>query len=315
MESRTKDDTPSGWLEALEARERLARAGKWQRMASIPYRYLRAMTFNHLVYPWRSRGWRTSARTFMGSRMQLILPAATDIYLLGIKTHSSEIRLTRFLLKYLQPGATAADVGAHFGYFTQIMAEVTGAAGAVHAFEASGSTSQVLRTNTSAYPQVKPRHLAASDAPGNLEFYEFPVLYSEFNTLDPQSFADSPWYGSVEPRKVIVEAVTLDAYFAKEGTTPAVVKIDVEGAEERVVAGMKQLLQQSSPMVVMEYWGPERPHLGHRKATEVFISLGYVPHFLNESGDPVLCENPDTYLSSLEEESDNLVFLKTSLPA
>ena len=43
--------------------------------------------------------------------------------------------LTEALSAVLTKGAVAVDIGANLGYFTLLMAELVGPAGAVHAFE------------------------------------------------------------------------------------------------------------------------------------------------------------------------------------
>ena len=54
-----------------------------------------------------------------------------------------------------------------------------------------------------------------------------------------------------DPEYITVEVSTLDAEL--EGITPAVVKIDVEGAEVAVLEGGTELIERSRPLVIFEH--------------------------------------------------------------
>lgn len=75
--------------------------------------------------------------------MNIALPASTDIYLTGGKSHDSEIRLAKFLIKNLNQGDNFVDIGAHYGYFTLLGAHLVGKGGRVF-FEPGKSTYSLL---------------------------------------------------------------------------------------------------------------------------------------------------------------------------
>src|SRR5690606_8834209 len=130
--------------QAVDRVERLARTSIRGRLAARPWRYLSALGYRKLVHPIFRAGWKVSTSTFFGARMQLLLPAATDVYLTGGKTHDSEIRLSRFLINRLKPGDSFVDVGAHFGFFTLLAAHLAGSDGRVWAFEAAPRNFHIL---------------------------------------------------------------------------------------------------------------------------------------------------------------------------
>jgi hypothetical protein len=75
------------------------------------------------------------------------------------------------------------------------------------------------------------------------------------------------------PRELEVRAVSLDDYLPS-GEPVQLVKIDVEGAEALVLAGMRRLLRESRPVVLVEFhddvgWGGRRHLLeaGYRLET------------------------------------------------
>ena len=70
-----------------------------------------AITYGKVIGSMTMRG-----RLFTGDQIQIPLPAGLDLFLAGIKTHDSEVRLTRYLLKNLTRGQTFLDAGAPLGY-------------------------------------------------------------------------------------------------------------------------------------------------------------------------------------------------------
>ncbi len=242
--------------------------------------------------------------------MRLQLPSSTDIFLVGVKTHPSELRLARFLLNSLQEGSIFIDVGAHCGYYTLLASELVGPNGKVFAFEAAPFTFALLHANTTRRANVTCHNLAISDAVGKLSFCEFPALYSEYNALDVSPFEKERWFARYPPRIVEVSARTLDSLFLSVPEAPVFLKIDVEGAEERVVRGARQMLVQFSPIVIVEYVSEHRGNAPHQQAEKFLNELGYSAFRIDDAGQLQPLRNVSRFLSESGEESDNLVFLK-----
>ncbi len=59
--------------------------------------------------------------------------------------------------------------------------------------------------------------------------------------------------GDGDTDAIEVDATTLDEEFAQL-TGPCIVKSDVEGAEEQVIAGAKQFIRRVQPMLIFEWW-------------------------------------------------------------
>lgn len=295
------------YLQKLEAVERLAAAGKWQRLAKDPLRYIGAIGHSKIWYPLSKKGKHAIASTFFGASMHVLLPAGMDIYLLGAKTHPSEIRLARWLIRQLAPGDVFVDVGAHYGFFSLLAAHLLGDNGQVHAFEASVNNFQFLHQNTGAHASIKIRHCAVSDQSGFARFYEYPILYSEYNSLEKDP--SSRWI----PREINVEAIRLGDFLDSLASPPAVLKIDVEGAEHRVIAGMSDWLSQKRPAcaIVMEYLAPERGNDAHRQALGLLADLGWQAHIILPDGQLECCAEVEDYLKREGLDSDNLVMLCT----
>ncbi len=245
--------------------------------------------------------------------MQLLLPSGMDIYLTGGKAHPSETRLARFLIDRLNPGDTFLDIGAHYGYFALLASTLVGARGRVAAFEAAPATFRVLAQNAHATDNLTAHHRAVSDDSNPLLFYEFPNLYAEYNSLNIEQFRSQPWFAGNPPRQVYVPAVRLDDFLMETDLRPDLIKIDVEGAEDRVLAGAQTYLERFSPLVAMEYLSAERGNTAHLRAEGQLRQLGYSPYRIRENGTLRPVAGAASYLHEQGMESDNLVFVR--LPA
>ena len=294
----------------LAAISELAKASKWQRLWHAPFRYIRGQLFFRTTYRRTGKGWLVDAPTFFGTSMKVLLPAGMDVYLLGAKTHDSEIRLTKWLLHNLGNGQTVLDIGAHFGFYSLLAAHLVGPSGRVLSIEASPSVFVVCLENVSRQDNINLFQLAATNEEGSLSFYEYPVLYSEYNTLDPEQFADNYWIQHNPPKAVTVTGKRMDTVLAANDAIPDVIKIDVEGAEDKVIAGLSQTLQRYEPMVAMEFLTSGRSNEPHRRAAELLFDFGYVAYFIDAKGQLRTAGNTIDSLLTNPVESDNIIFKK-----
>jgi FkbM family methyltransferase len=212
---------------------------------------------------------------FFGKRIQLLLPSATDLFLTGGKTHSSEIRLARFFIRHVKPDYSVLDIGAHYGYFSLLASELVSGGGEIISCEPSPQSFRVLQQNCSAVSHITVLQKAVSDADGELQFYEFPNLYSEYNSSDVRQFETEEWYHQFQPVVHRVQSVTIDSIVLLKHFKPQLIKIDVEGAELSVLTGGKEYFQSHSPFVVMEYLAAERSNEPHRRAVDLMKEMGY----------------------------------------
>lgn len=290
--------------------EKIAKASKLSRMLLQPVRYIYAIAYRRIVYPINRKGILRKIPTFFGIPMQIVLPASTDIYLTGGKSHPSEVRLARFMIQHLVAGDTFMDIGAHFGYFTLLASVLVQDQGKVYAFEASKSTFQLLQKNVNIYSNIKAYHQAVSNNTEKLLFYQFPVLYSEYNSMDISQFEQENWFQKFKPEQIEVPATTINHLLLKENITPKIIKIDVEGAEDKVMEGAQEALQQQNPYIVLEYLEPSRHNAAHRKAVSMLQQIGYQVNIINENGDLILCNDIEQHLAKEKLDSDNIVLQK-----
>lgn len=165
--------------------------------------------------------------------------------------HGYERPLPDLLLRWLRsaPG-TVLDVGANTGLYALIAASVPGTR--VHAFEAYPPVAALLRENlalNAVGARVTVLDAAVSDEVATLRLHvptPTGVLVETSASLE-ESFKGGG--GSV----LTVAATTLDAWWAAAGRPDVTtVKVDVEGAEHRVLAGARELLAGSRPVVFYE---------------------------------------------------------------
>lgn len=175
-----------------------------------------------------------------------MLPLYKLSFLLGTYERGT-VRAARALLK---PGMTAIDVGAHAGYYTLLFSRLVGPQGMVLAFEPHPDTFAVLARNVRRrrLANVRLFEAAASDHEGHLPLWLTPL--SVGHSLLPAKQA------ATESRRVAT--TTLDAVARTHALARAdLVKVDVEGAEAEVLAGLRELASRSSGLAVILEYKPE----------------------------------------------------------
>jgi len=297
-------------LHNLKKVEKIARLSKLNRLLYNPLKYLEAILFMKVLYPKSRQERLKKTNVFFGNEMLIALPASTDIYLTGGKSHISEIRLARFIINHLSKGAAFLDIGAHYGYFTLLAEEVSGADGKIVAFEPSPKTFSILKENAEKRKTIQFFQEAVSDSNEPITFYEFPNKYSEYNAMDVAQFNNEDWYQSYKPQKITINARTIDSIIEAYDFKPQIIKIDVEGAEYKVISGAQKYLDAYSPYIVMEYLCSERSNGEHHKALDLLNKLGYASYCIDDTGTLQPVANIDNYLAVLKLESDNIVFRK-----
>lgn len=290
--------------------ETIANLSKMGRLLNNPVKYIYAILFREFIYALNKKEKTIDTNLFYGKNMKVALPASTDIYLTGGKSHISEIRLAKFLINNLKAGDNFLDIGAHYGYFTLIGAELVGQTGSVVSFEPSNNNYALLFENTNELTNTNIYKKAMSSTNDNIIFYEFQNLQSEYNTANIAQFENEQWFRDAPPTKIEVEAGTIDLLTQEAKFSPAIIKIDVEGAEDKVIQGGLNYFSNHTPKIVMEYLEPNRENKNHKIAEELLVQLGFKTHIINSEGFLEIITDIDSYLIAKKLESDNIVFVK-----
>lgn len=183
-----------------------------------------------------------------------------------------------FYLSYLREGMIVFDVGANVGELTLLFSRFVGA-GQVHAFEASGSVFERLKTvsRAAACPNVFLNHLAIADAEGTVRLHVYDERHLGWNTLAVRPLEN---YG-IDVKPVAAEevkATTIDLYCEREGITRIdLLKIDVEGAEFQVLRGAQRMLSEKRISCVTFEFGQTTFDMGNDPdELEAYLTnLGY----------------------------------------
>jgi FkbM family methyltransferase len=183
--------------------------------------------------------------------------------------------MTLWTRTLLSEGAIFLDVGAHIGYFTLLAAHCVGPAGRVYAVEPNPSAFAALKAHLEAnrVATIEARMLALAEADGTLRLYVPPGgAHRDYNvTCMPR-----PDWNAVD-----VPCRRLDDCLAEWRVDRiAVMKMDVEGAEPRVLAGGAEHLKNGVVRhLVVEVNGPRLTEGGSSPAifVEQLAALGFAP--------------------------------------
>lgn len=296
-------------IENLKSVEKIANNSKLLRMLANPFKYFNAIFFREVIYKYSRKEKTVNANTFFGKKMNLLLPSSTDIYLTGGKSHESEIRLAKYLIHNLNAGDDFIDVGAHYGYFS-MLASILVSDGKAFSFEASPISYELLRQNLTSEPNVNTYNKAVSDSNSNIPFFEFPNLYSEYNSFDIDQYKNMPWFEKFKPREIMIDTVSLDNFIITQSINPKIIKIDVEGAEFLVMKGLTSHLQTHDPIIIMEYVNETRGNQAHQDAEKLLNSHGYQSFLIDIEGLLQIIPSVNKYMQTQGIESENIVFKK-----
>ena len=159
-----------------------------------------------------------------------------------------EIWVTQFFARMLKPGMVAVDVGANYGYYTLLFGDAVTSSGRVLAVEPNPHAASLLRETLllngfSGHTSVVE---AALGPPGLAESRLFMPNGEPKNAL----LVDHDILSGGEI--VTVAVTTLDALTA-DFPHVDLVKIDAEGGEIGILAGMRELIKRHRPNLVLEF--------------------------------------------------------------
>lgn len=226
---------------------------------ATPFRPLREAYFQAFLRLVRGR---RVVRTVEGMTFELDLGELIDV---GVFLEQFERDLVALIEQLTQPGATVLDIGANVGAHTLRFAKHVGPSGRVFAFEPTDYAYRKLVRNVSLNADSTPHVEALQLALGEERAVRQTVGFrSSWRSDGQQNTASS-----------IVDFATLDAWCGERGITGVdLIKLDVDGHEYPVLAGGREILRRSLPIVLIEAGAYHFTH-ADRNPLALLKDLGY----------------------------------------
>jgi FkbM family methyltransferase len=181
---------------------------------------------------------------------------------------------TALVTRTLRAGDVFLDIGANVGYYSLHASRLVGETGQVHAFEPiAANVQRLLETaQRNGIRNVRVNQAAVGEAAGTLELH-----------LGGEELGNSGWASVVpsqrRPNMLTVPMLAIDPYVVENNIRfIRLVKLDVEGAEPEVIAGMSSLLAgENAPDLLCEInpWLLERRGLDSTSITRPLAARGY----------------------------------------
>jgi FkbM family methyltransferase len=188
------------------------------------------------------------------------------------KRRKKYVRLTKVIEPYLDTDGVMFDIGANVGFFTKVVGELTGYTGTVHLFEPLPHLASLCRRTAGELPfwaQVHEFGLGDEDA--LLDLY-VDTKYGNlgWNTLEAKRASAVMARTQIRVHRFETCGLLVE---------PSFVKIDVEGAEYRVLEGMLSSIKNwttKPPFLIEVGWGQSHPEWTRDLAAlNGLVDLGY----------------------------------------
>jgi FkbM family methyltransferase len=208
--------------------------------------------------------------------VELFCDAADAAVTPGLRSGNYEPHLTRVFERYCAPGMTVVDVGANLGYYSLLASRLVGTSGRVIALEPNSENCRLLlssvRLNGSTNVELLP---VAADVATGWAYYSTHVG-SNGGLIDAGDLLAHP--GVVVPTFRLDELVSGRVGF---------LKMDVEGAEGRVMRGATGIIERDRPIITTELKDEMLARVSEMSIREYlgyFERLGYRPTLLDAHG-------------------------------
>jgi FkbM family methyltransferase len=178
---------------------------------------------------------------------------------------SYEAEKQRAISAAVREGMVIWDIGANVGFYTLAFARSTGHRGCVVAIEPLGENAAYLL-----------EHITINKI-RNVQLIQ--AALSDSDSLVSFSFGTSNYMGKIETEGLYkIPSTSADALIQTYGLpVPALIKIDVEGAEALVLAGASDLLTKHSPEIWLALHGEQ----AMRDCERILRDSGYEIYDLN----------------------------------
>lgn len=147
------------------------------------------------------------------------------------------------LKRFIKQGDRVLDIGANVGFYSELIAELVGSAGEVHAFEPDPVNFRHLLQSVGTKKNIYVNNMAVSSEPGELKLYTSRLLNVDHRSYPIDDFGES----------FVVKAESIDNYIQDKKVS--FIKMDIQGAELFALKGMTQTLDRNSDIILIcEFW-------------------------------------------------------------
>jgi FkbM family methyltransferase len=188
-----------------------------------------------------------------------------------------EYWITQFIVGRIEPGFCVLDIGANFGYYALLLSDLIGSQGRCIAVEPNPSVAAKLR-----------KSLSVNGFAGRTDVKEVALGHQSSGTVRFFVPREEPKNGQIVPsdfdagergQLIDVGVTTVDDLCASMDRLDFI-KIDAEGAEDGILAGMERTLRRLTPSLLLEF-NAGRGHDGERlvrRLQEVYADLCFVDY-------------------------------------
>lgn len=197
-----------------------------------------------------------------------------------------------FVRRFLQPGMTVLDIGAHHGFYTLLSARLVGSGGRVFAFEPSPRERKALlrHVNLNRFKNVQVQALALGIEKKQADLYVVEGSQTGCNSLRPPIVLSGT-------SSISVPVMPLDDWLSGQKLDRVdFIKLDVEGGELEVLKGASNLLERRPRPVILAEVQDLRTLAWGYKAKDVI-------EYLREKGYKWFCPSADGSIEELDTSS------------
>jgi len=216
-----------------------------------------------------------------------------------------EADLSQLFYQLCNRDTVFVDVGANFGYFTVLAANIIGQSGQgkVFAFEPNPKLAALLRKNIEINWSIAPIaffEAAAADVTGEVVLH-VPKDHSANASLTApdETTCDSEYVRAMRLADALPRDVAID-----------LMKIDVEGHELTVLKGARDVIDRSGNLHLIMEWSRKQMQQAGSDANEIFALLGGFRPYRIELGQPAKA-HPESREWLMAQDYTDVLFART----
>lgn len=206
---------------------------------------------------------------------------------------------TEIFAKNLQKDMTVLDLGANVGFYSLLARSVVGQGGGVYSFEPFPENIALIKQSIfeNRYENMTAVEAAVSDKSGESFLYLSPDACSEHSMLD----LDFDYNENADRKKIKIQILSVDDYFADFDDRIDFIKMDIEGSEFRALDGMRKTLDKNQQITIMtEFWpnGFRKDKKDPQTFLEQLDRLGFEISHIDSTNNVLVKKTPEQIMNA-----------------